>query len=313
MDTARDDQDIEARIRTAYDSLSDGQKKIAELALTRPSEAVYSPAARIAELVGVSHSTVVRTAQALGYAGFPEFQAALQEWFLGRVSTVDRFQFSSRQFAVEKDGDLEGDATAVLRRVMLDDAAHIEGVLQQISAPDFERAVEMVDSARRVYVVGLRASASLALNFGLALRHIRPDCFLLQQGFGDLPDQLFGISEDDLLVVMSYGRYMRDTLRCMDHARAVGARVLAITDSILSPAARRADVALVVPANPWFYVMSAAVHSFMSALLVAVALRRKDDARRRVERLDEIFQQFHLFEKQDERDIVSQIERKGPS
>lgn len=309
---AAERKDIEARIRIAYDNLSEGQKKVAEFALTRPAEAVYLPAARIAELVGVSHSTVVRMAQTLGFEGFPDFQAALLERSLGQVSSVDRFQVSSRQFTAERDGAREEDAASVLRHVMLDDAAHIQSVAQQISAADFERAVEMLDSARRVYVAGLRASASLAFNFGLALRHIRPDCFILQQGPGDLPDQLLEISEDDLLVTMSYGRYMRDTLRCMDYARKVGAPVLTITDSILSPAAKRADVALVVPANLWFYVMSAAAHSFMSALLVAVALRRKDDARRRVERLDEILQEFHLFEKQDEQDVMSQIEQKVP-
>jgi DNA-binding MurR/RpiR family transcriptional regulator len=168
-----------------------------------------------------------------------------------------------------------------------------------------------LDSAHRVYVVGLRASASLALNLGLALRHIRPGCFILQPGFGDLPDQLAEIAEGDLLVTMSYGRYTRDTLRCMDYARKAGAQILTVTDSTLSPAAKRADVALVAPIHLWFYVMSAAPLSLVSALVVAVALRHKDDARARLEHLDEMYQQFQIFENQTDLDILNRIEQRG--
>ena len=72
-------RDILMLIREAYAGMSAGQQKVLEFFLSRRLEAVYLSAARIAEMVDVSHSTVVRTAQALGFDGFPEFQTALQE------------------------------------------------------------------------------------------------------------------------------------------------------------------------------------------------------------------------------------------
>jgi len=90
--------------------------------------------------------------------------------------------------------DAVGEEVSVLPRVMLANAAHIENAVRQIPLAAFERDVERLDSARRVYIAGLRASAPLALNFGLALRHIRPSCFSLQPGFGDLPNQLAEIT-----------------------------------------------------------------------------------------------------------------------
>src|SRR5262245_13301804 len=89
--------DIETRMRMAYDSLSKSQRKVTEFLLTHGIDVVYLSAARIAKLVQVNRSTVVRTAQALGYEGFPDMQAALQAHFLSRLSSVERFQYGSRQ------------------------------------------------------------------------------------------------------------------------------------------------------------------------------------------------------------------------
>lgn len=301
--------DVEALLRGKYDSLSPGQQKVAEFLLTHSAEAVYLSAPRIAKLVGVSHSTVVRTAQRLGFSGFPELQSALQTRYVHLGSAVERFRLSSA--ALDRGGEAEAtDADLpLLHRVMLTDIAHLQEVLERVPVHDFDRAAEMLDQARRVYIVGLRASASLAFNFGLALRYIRPECYILQPGVGDLPDQLMELSAEDLLVTMSYGRYTRDTIRCMDVARSVGAQVLTITDNPLSPAAKRADVALVVPIRVWFYVMSAAPHSLVSALLVAVAMRRKEQAQERLERIDRYFQLFGTFENEDQQDLLRRIEQ----
>jgi DNA-binding MurR/RpiR family transcriptional regulator len=57
--------DVLTRIRANYDDMSKSQQRVGEFFLTRGLEAVYLSAARIAELLDVSHSTVVRTAQAI--------------------------------------------------------------------------------------------------------------------------------------------------------------------------------------------------------------------------------------------------------
>lgn len=289
-------QGVEARIRAHYDSMSAGQQKVAEFVLARRTEAAYLPAARIAELVGVSHSTVIRTAQALGFEGFPDFQMVQQGWLLERISMVESFQFASAHIEKELASMQDGDEASVFRYVMQASAAHIERVAQQIPAADFERTVDMLDSARRVYVIGLRYSASLALSFGLALRNLRPDCYILQPGIGDLPEQLEGISKDDLLFAISCGSYPRDTLRCMEYARRIGAPVVTITDSPLSPPAKRADLVFAVPVRLWSMVMSAAPPSLIGALTTALALRRKDDRQVRMEYLDEMCRYFQSFE-----------------
>ncbi len=290
-------QDVLARIRASYDSMSKSQQKVAEFFLTRGLEAVYLPAARIAELLDVSHSTVVRTAQAIGFEGFPDLQAALQDQLLGRINSTGVYQLGSRRLINElHEQNEDGNTASILQRVMLTDARNIENLISQISLADFERAINLLIDAPSLYVIGLRSSAPLALNFNTGMRQIRPNCTLLQSGFGDLVDQVAPMSEGDVLFSICFGRYMRETLTVMDYARKVKATVVTITDTPLSPAAKRADLVFVVRYGVWFYGASAALFSLLNALMAAILLRQGAQAQARLEHVDQVIEQFQIFE-----------------
>ena len=294
--SATDRTDIERHIRTAFDSLSESQQRVAEFVLLRSSEAIYLSAARIAEITSVSHSTVVRMAQALGFDGFPEFQSALQERFLNRMSAVERLRYSTDELTQNKQGTSGVDEAGLLQQIMMADATQIQHLAHTLSMSDFKQAVAALTTARRVFIIGLRGSTALAHSLWVGLRYIRPNNFLLHANSSDLPDQLVDLADGDLLVTMSYGRYMRDTLAAMVYARSRGIPVLTVTDSTLSPAARRASIVLVAPTRIGFYVASAAPYSLMGALLNAVALRCKPDNQARLQQLDQLAAQFYIFD-----------------
>ena len=88
--------DVMTQIRIQYDSMSKSQQRVAAFLLTHGIDVVYLSAARIAELVDVNRSTVVRTAQSLGYEGFPDLQSDLQRQLLGRLTSQQRMQTIAR-------------------------------------------------------------------------------------------------------------------------------------------------------------------------------------------------------------------------
>ncbi len=296
-------QDIMALIRDAYAGMSAGQQKVLEFFLSRRLEAVYLPAARIAELVDVSHSTVVRTAQALGFDGFPEFQTALQEQVLGRINSTGVYQLGSRKLISELIEQDDNSLGSILERVMLNDARSIETMAAQLPVADFEQAVNLLLEADNVYVIGLRASAPMAMNFAMGLRQIRGNCHLLQPGVGDLVDQIAALTDKDLLFSLCFGRYMRETLHAMDYARKVGTKVITVTDTPLSPAARRADLAFNVRYGVWFYGASAALFSLLNALIAAILVRQNATAQARLEKIDTIIDEFGIFDPGDDQSM----------
>lgn len=287
--------DVETRMRTAYGSLSKSQQQVTEFLLTHGIDVVYLSAARIAKLVQVNRSTVVRTAQALGYAGFPDMQAALQAHFLSRLSSIERFQYGSRQL-IEEMHEPREDGDSVLHRVIRTEIEHIETLLQSITTENFEQIVDMLATARRIYVVGLRASTPLAMHLAIPLRLIRPNCTIISYNSADgLVDQLEELGEGDVLFAVTYSRYARDTINVMDYARTAGAKIVVLTDNPISPAATRADRVFVVPFRVWLYSNAAAPYVLLNAIFSALFLRFGDRVPERLEKLEQIYNQLETF------------------
>ncbi len=81
-------------IQNNYNSLSKGQKLIAEYIMDNYDKAAFMTAATLGETVGVSESTVVRFANTLGYDGYRELQKELQELIKNKLTTVQRISLS---------------------------------------------------------------------------------------------------------------------------------------------------------------------------------------------------------------------------
>ena len=288
-------KDVLTAIRQVYDSLTPSQQRTAEFLLTRGLDVVYLTTSQIAEMVGVNRSTIVRTAQALGYEGFSELQGALQDYLLRSVNSVDRFQLGSQQL-IDEMTQTDGNEPSVLHNIVNREIRNLQQILLLIPPEDFEQAVDVINSARRLYLVGLGSSYPLVLNMSIVLRHIQRECIVLRQEIDELVSQLSHITEDDVLFAVSYSRYARPTLSCMQYAREQKARVIVLTDSQVSPAARNADYVFSLPARLWLYGTSAASFTFLNALTGALFLRHAKAAQSRLERVDEIYRRFGFFE-----------------
>ena len=123
---------------------------------------------------------------------------------------------------------------------------------------------------------------------------------MLRPDFGDLVDQVASIGEGDVLFSICFGRYMRETLTCMDYARKMKATVITVTDTPLSPAAKRADLAFVVRYGVWFYGASTALFSLLNALMMAVSAPSGHGRAAAPEQVDRIIEQFQIFEPADD-------------
>lgn len=290
--------DIETRMRVAFDSMSKSQQRVTEFLLTHGIDVVYLSAARIADLIEVNRSTVVRTAQALGYEGFPDMQAALQQHLLSRLNTFERFQYGSRQLIEEMQEPGERlSQDSVLQYVIHTEIERIENLHQQIGGENFEEVVDMMVKARRIYLLGLRASAPLAMHLFIPLRLIRDNCYIISyQSPNGLADQFEDLTSDDVLFAVTYSRYARDSLNAMDYARSVGAKVIALTDSPLSPAATRADKVFVISFRVWMYSNAAAPYVMLNALFTALFLRYREHVPGRLEKLERVYRQLEVFE-----------------
>ena len=133
------------RIDLMMNSFSKGQKRIALYIEEHYDKAAFMTASKLGETVGVSESTVVRFATELGYDGYPRLQKAMQEMIRNKLTSVQRIEVTSSRIGNSN----------VLDSVLNQDIDKIRRTIEETSHEDFNRAVDEICNAKRIYIFGI--------------------------------------------------------------------------------------------------------------------------------------------------------------
>ena len=281
----QDMQDMIDRLNQSGKRLSKGHRKIAQYIVEHYDKAVFMTASKLGESVGVSESTVVRFASAMGYEGYPQLQRSLQELVSHRLTANQRFEMST-----------EIDPREALNVVLKSDVQNLRATMEQMDATVFEDVVNRLLSARAIYVMGLRSAAPLAQFMGYYLNYIFDNVHLVSSGATDVFEEISKLKENDVLVGISFPRYSNRTLEAMRFAKRCGAQVVAITDGPMSPLADMADATLTARTDMASFVDSlAAPLSLINALLVALGLHRKEALKEHFRQLESIWETYEVY------------------
>jgi DNA-binding MurR/RpiR family transcriptional regulator len=283
-------QDLMRTIQVKFPRLSKGQKLIAEYILKHYDKAAFMTAAKLGISVGVSESTVVRFANELGFSGYPKLQKALQELIKNKLTTVQRIELSN-DFVTEE---------SALKGVLKSDMENIRATLEKINHKTFEDVVDNIFSAKKIYIIGLRSSTALAEFLGFYLNLILDNVKVVGYGISDIFEQLINITEDDLVIGIGFPRYAVRTIESLSFAQSRGSKVVAITDSLLSPLASKADYTLIAQSNMASFVDSlVAPLSVINALTIAVGLREKEKISSTFLDLEQIWEEYQVYSFRD--------------
>ena len=283
------------RINQAYSSMSKGQKLLATYITDNYDKAVFLTDAKLGEVVGVSESTVVRFASHLGYKGYPEFQKALEEMVRNKLNSIQRMEVTYGRISQSQ----------ILETVLQADAEKIKYTLENIDQSAFEMAVDTILKAKTIYIVGIRSCAPLAsfLSFYLNLMfdHVVQ---LNTNNSSELFEQMVRISDEDVIIGISFPRYSMRTLKAMEFANNRNAKVITLTDSVHSPMNLYSSCNLIASSDMASIVDSlVAPLSVINALIVALCMKKQDDVAETLETLEDIWDEYQVYEN-DEIDHV---------
>lgn len=282
---------ILSRINDNMKTFSKGQKRIAEFIAEQYDKAAYITALKLGKSVGVSESTVVRFARELGYDGYPDMQKALRAIICTQLTAAQRVGVATDRIG-------END---ILKSVLDADMENIRLSLNEIDRVEFAKIADAIVDAKRVYILGVRSSASLASFLSFYLNLISPNVRHVQTSTAsELFEQIFRIEKDDVLIAISFPRYSTRTLKAIDYAKNQGATVIGITDSSSSPIAEAADMSLVAKSDMVSFVDSlVAPLSVINALMVAISMKKKSEVVDSFEKLEKIWDEYKVYEKFD--------------
>ncbi len=285
------------RIELNIKNFSKGQKRIANYIEEHYDKAAFMTASKLGATVGVSESTVVRFATELGYEGYPKLQKAMQEMIRDKLTSVQRIDVTSTRIGNND----------VLDAIMNQDIDKIRRTLEETSRDDFNKAVESIIKARRIFIFGVRSTASLAnflgYYFGLIFDNVR---VITDTSKTHTYEQLFRISKEDVMIGISFPRYSTLAVEAMSLAQERGANVIAITDSMVSPLVAASDEVLLARSDMASVVDSlVAPLSLINALIVATVLSKKDEVTETFKELELVWNHQGVYDTKDRKPKLS--------
>jgi DNA-binding MurR/RpiR family transcriptional regulator len=248
------------RLVESFSGLTPELQKAARYMMEHPEEVGLNSMRSVAGDAGVKPATITRLTKVLGFEDYEQ----LREPFRQRLRTRAP-QYAAKLQHVQKRG--ESADQALFAELRAQEIENIERTLSAENLPAMQDAAETMQKSRRVYVLGLRGAHAPAFLFHYAYQLFQDNSYLLDTSAGIFADQLRGIGPKDSLLVVSFPPYTQLTIDAVDYAAEAGAKIIAITDSIVSPAASAAVHTIVTEnQSPSFY------HSFTAALSVVQAL-----------------------------------------
>lgn len=284
----KDSKYLISHIQSQYTRFSKGQKLIAQYILKNYDKVAFMTACKLGETVGVSESTVVRFSNALGYSGYPKLQDALQELIKNKLTTVQRVDMI-KEF---------NDDSAILKKIVKSDIDNIKDTLDEIDEKAFEEASNRILKAKRIYIVGMRSSFTIAQYLGFYLGIILDSVHVIRTDMGDAFEQVVKINEDDVLIAVSFPRYSKKSYQIVSYAKEKGAHIVSLTDSLFAPVASFTDNLLLVKSNMASFVDSLVpALSIANALIVSVGMKEKEDIKQHFDDLEAIWEKYSVYDK----------------
>lgn len=283
---------LTARIQNKMSEFSKGQRLIANYIKEHYDKVAFMTAAKLGATVGVSESTVVRFATEIGYAGYPELQRAMHEMIRSRMTSVQRLEMTVQSCPDDQ----------LISTVLNRDIDMIRRTIEETSHKMFDEAVDAMIRAEKIYIIGARSSHALATflfyYLNLIFDHVQLiDCASEAEVF----EQMIRMKKCDAVIGISFPRYCKRAVKALQFASNRGSKVIAITDSILSPLAEPADYLLLARSEMASFVDSlVAPLSLINALIVASAIQKKDEVKEVFHSLERIWDEYSVYEKVDE-------------
>ncbi len=279
-------RDLISQIQKSFSRLSKGQKLIAEFIINNYDKAAFMTASKLGQTVGVSESTVVRFANTLGFEGYPQLQRGLQEIIKTKLTTVQRVEMGT-QYTNEGD---------IIRKVLRADMENIHSTLDSIDYDVFQKVINQIFLAEKIYIVGLRSSTALAEYFGFYLNMILDNVRIVGYGVSDIFEQTLRVKENDLVIGISFPRYSNRTIEALRYMKEQNINIIGITDTALSPLNEICDYTLTAKSNMASFVDSlVAPLSLINAIIVAVGMREKDEITEYFNKLEAIWERYHIY------------------
>lgn len=239
-----------ARITAEYDTLSKQLKVIAKYVEQHRDHIGIEGIQQLAGSCQVQPSAVVRFAKHFGFSGFSEMQLVFREGLTRQLAPSRNYRSRIRDIIDSGAGSLS--SVEIAREFLAGSQAAMHELEANLDEATFTKAVNMLRETDCIWIAASRRSFPIAVYLDYALQHTDKRVCLMS-GLGNMHlGQMRSVRPSDVMLAISFAPYAEETLAAVAVAQERGARVIAITDSRMSPLAKESEAVLIVQDNSTF-------------------------------------------------------------
>jgi DNA-binding MurR/RpiR family transcriptional regulator len=280
-------RDVIEELRQSYEQFTLSQKRIAEYIVEHAQTVAFSTVDQMAAKLDVNPSTIVRFTYRLGLNGFPDLQERMREIVRGHLARTGDPN--------NEGGDAASQATS-FGASLSHDWRNLRHTIANLDAGAFDRAVQLIAHARRIYVVGGFSTFAVAHYFAMVLAQLRANVSLLASNDGSEALGLVEVEAEDCLIAFTFPHYAEGTRRIAVWAKERKAKVLAVTDSPITAVGQLADVVILALATgTGLHNSMVAPIAVANALLNAFAAEEGATASERFARSNRLMHRWDAF------------------
>lgn len=187
------------KITERLDGMTHSQRAVGVYYLENMDSVAFCTLEDIALRIGVSTTTIIRFARSLGYSGYSEMHKDIQSNLIDKVSLPERLVRLQDTASLDQ----------LLVSTMQNDVADITTTLSSIPQETLDKVLNAINTARNVYILGLRSSFSLAHYMTSRLGQLRPNVRLIQSAGMLFPEELVGCNSEDTCIAFLFPRYSK--------------------------------------------------------------------------------------------------------
>ena len=223
---------LETRFIEAQTRLSASRQRLLQQILGEPHESYFLSSREMGRRYGVDSATIVRTVQAIGYPKFADFAHDLRDHFVTRITP-----YTAMKAAAQKNGSVAD----LVGQSIEQDLANLNQLKADLDANKVVELAKQIHRTRRIIVVGVDFAASLAMSLAYGLVRLGCDAEAPVGSTGVVQNKVKIMTDKDLLVAISFGQGLRETIEAVRRAKRQNVPTFGITDDDKTPIARFCD------------------------------------------------------------------------
>lgn len=271
------------QIQKEVENLTPSQQKVARYILKNPTEVPFLTMEQFALKAEVSVATIMRLAYYFGYTGYSELQKKLQENIREQLEPPRRLSQDLDNLTA---GDFLEQYTETQKK-NLDKAAAL------VNEKDLYDAANLIFNAKQVYLVAFRSSAAVAHYLEDRLVRMGIRCEMIQGDTCRNQAIISQIDEETVVVGVSFPRYAAPTILMSQLAKGQGAKIVALTDSPMSPLGQISDISLTcIFDSTIFHNSLLSVFLVADLLLLEIARNHTQEVKENLNKIEKVIKEM---------------------